>query len=41
VIRAIDRTRLAEMGRRGRRFVREHYSREAVAAAYLRIVETG
>jgi len=40
VIRAIDRPRLAEMGRRGRRFVREHYSREAVAAAYLRIVET-
>ena len=38
VIRSIDRTRLPAMGQRGRQHVIEHYSRQAVAAAYLRLI---
>jgi glycosyltransferase involved in cell wall biosynthesis len=39
VIRSIDRTRLVDMGRNGRRFVQDYYSRQAVSAAYLHIIE--
>ncbi|MEK7251930.1 MAG: hypothetical protein AAB198_01565, partial [Actinomycetota bacterium] len=38
-IRSIDGKQLAEMGRRGRDFVRQHYSRAAASADYVRIVE--